>query len=690
MAGLGTILKCDPFDSVTTACLYGIIPLFGLITFVYLRKNKRYFVISPSFFLLTFFFLYMIITAVLKGDMFFLNGIGILSGLFLFLITYSDTKFDLKEVLKKLAEVTIIVSLIYAISGLFLFFCQHSGSSALHDLYLVINSYFNQNENERMIGIAGDPNALAIILTYGVICSHIYYLLGEKKIFKLLSLILIPLSHISIIFTASRTAIFSLGTFYILFLFFSCILIARNQIKPSLLITPFVVYIGLMLIFLLLSVLFLSNLSSHPLSMILDYVKERIIRPDTLKSASGRDIIYQNGFSILIQHPLRGYDTSNLYAEFGYPHFHNAFIQAFTDTGLPGGIAFLLFWVYSLYASFSNLVIHLKRKNDCVSELICFSVVFSALVAALFETYLFRNQFTPYTIPTFLAYASLINYEKRRLEYKKRWTKKIMGRIETLDYIERTGCSIGRYGDGELSLMAFFSLPFQKFSFDLRKELIEVSKSRDDSFLVCIPSFVGSTDEIANEDGKNFWERDLRWTTIIWKHFFGKSKVLGDTQITRPWMDFQNEESAALCFDKLKKIWDNQDIVIIEGEKTRLGLGNDLFENTKSISRILAPVQNAYIKIDEIYNAALTFPKDSLFLIALGPTATVLAYRLFKAGYRALDVGHMDVEYEWFKLRTPKRVPINNKAVWEAGGLSAFQEANIDNKYFEEVKKIIK
>jgi len=42
-------------------------------------------------------------------------------------------------------------------------------------------------------------------------------------------------------------------------------------------------------------------------------------------------------------------------------------------------------------------------------------------------------------------------------------------------------------------------------------------------------------------------------------------------------------------FKKLKKIWDGKDIIIIESEKSRLGVGNDLFDNTKSIKRILCP-----------------------------------------------------------------------------------------------------
>ena len=37
-----------------------------------------------------------------------------------------------------------------------------------------------------------------------------------------------------------------------------------------------------------------------------------------------------------------------------------------------------------------------------------------------------------------------------------------------------------------------------------------------------------------------------------------------------------------------------------------------------------------------------------MIIIALGPTATVLAYDLAMVGYWALDMGHIDLEYEWF------------------------------------------
>ena len=55
------------------------------------------------------------------------------------------------------------------------------------------------------------------------------------------------------------------------------------------------------------------------------------------------------------------------------------------------------------------------------------------------------------------------------------------------------------------------------------------------------------------------------------------------------------------------------------------------------------------IKImEKSLNFVELLPKDKLFILALGPMATVLAYDLARLGYRALDLGHIDIEYEWF------------------------------------------
>ena len=46
-------------------------------------------------------------------------------------------------------------------------------------------------------------------------------------------------------------------------------------------------------------------------------------------------------------------------------------------------------------------------------------------------------------------------------------------------------------------------------------------------------------------------------------------------------------------------------------------------------------------------------------MISLGPAASVLAYDLSKFGYQAIDIGHADIEYEFYlrKYNSIKRIP---------------------------------
>ena len=63
---------------------------------------------------------------------------------------------------------------------------------------------------------------------------------------------------------------------------------------------------------------------------------------------------------------------------------------------------------------------------------------------------------------------------------------------------------------------------------------------------------------------------------------------------------YKDKKGAGERFRILKQIWDGQDILIVEGKNARSGVGNDLFQNTRTIQRILAPDKNAYASYREL------------------------------------------------------------------------------------------
>ena len=133
-----------------------------------------------------------------------------------------------------------------------------------------------------------------------------------------------------------------------------------------------------------------------------------------------------------------------------------------------------------------------------------------------------------------------------------------------------------------------------------------------------------------------------------WKKYCKKKKIYCNTNMTRLFRDYEDKSNSIRWFKNFKQIWNDKDILLIEGSKSKLGINNDLFSNAKSVERIIAPSKNAFDKYDEILAVIKERCKGKLVLLSLGPTATVLAYDLCKKGIRALDIGHIQLEYNEF------------------------------------------
>lgn len=251
----------------------------------------------------------------------------------------------------------------------------------------------------------------------------------------------------------------------------------------------------------------------------------------------------------------------------------------------------------------------------------------------------------------------------------------------TINKIIDDKVSVSRYGDGELGLIFGQDIGFQKSSDLLRERLKNILVSDKENHIVCLPYFICNNNELTDE-AKSFWERYNKENCFNIYRNVDIKKTYYDTQITRPYMDFRNKELCGEKFERLKQIWDKRDIVIVEGQKSRLGVGNDLFKNSKSIKRILCPSKNAFEKYDDILSVIREQEKEKLILIALGPTATVLAYDLADQ-YQAIDIGHLDIEYEWYLKGANTKCKIENKYVNEVGGI--YVDNVIDNEYTNQI-----
>ena len=242
---------------------------------------------------------------------------------------------------------------------------------------------------------------------------------------------------------------------------------------------------------------------------------------------------------------------------------------------------------------------------------------------------------------------------------------------QTLCYIEKYKCSIARFGDGEFDhILNLKDEGFQRRTEALSKELALVLEKKNRNLLLCIPRCMNTIKD-CNEHAGTFWiewGRNGHHQQIIEmiRGKTGKFYRFGDAQITRPYIDWKTDKRAKQLFPRLKHLWENRDIIIVEGSQTRLGVGNDLFNGARSVKRILAPATDAFELRDSIKQTVLDNFKGELILMALGPTATILAADFADMDIQALDIGNIDIEYEWFLRGAKERIPIPGKFTNEA------------------------
>lgn len=266
---------------------------------------------------------------------------------------------------------------------------------------------------------------------------------------------------------------------------------------------------------------------------------------------------------------------------------------------------------------------------------------------------------------------------------------KIHSSEDTIRYIIRNKVSVSRFGDGEFDVMAGGYNGFQNVDSKLAKRLQEVILNPIDEHICCVPIC------FANRRG---YTTESRIFILGFLASSGKKAVLPfirydyeyyDTNFTRFYMSKVDHSNLDEYIPLLKGIWDKKDLLIVEGRYSRLGVNNDLFDNATSIQRILCPEKNAFDQYETILAETKQKAEGKLVLIALGMTATVLAYDLAKVGVQAIDIGHVDVEYMWYKMKATQKCPIPGRYVNEAGGYQEELDESLLAEYKQQIIKEI-
>jgi len=226
---------------------------------------------------------------------------------------------------------------------------------------------------------------------------------------------------------------------------------------------------------------------------------------------------------------------------------------------------------------------------------------------------------------------------------------------ETIDELLHTNKSMVRFGDGEIVMIKGGSLMLQKASPEIARGLAEILRYTEENLIVTIPG-VFETLSDHRKASRQFWRDHLFFCRKIYEKYCNPNRIYYNTFVSRCYYYLEDRGGVGVQFAKIRKIWENKDIVIVEGERTHNGVGNDLFDTARSIERIICPPSDAYRAVPAILDACTDYEKDRLFVLSVGVAAKFLVVELFRQGYRALDIGNMDMEYEWYVRRAPGKI----------------------------------
>jgi len=252
----------------------------------------------------------------------------------------------------------------------------------------------------------------------------------------------------------------------------------------------------------------------------------------------------------------------------------------------------------------------------------------------LFKHNLKHNILKPESINDML---DSVKYECGDLEIRR---PKILSFDNTIKSLKTH--SICRFGDGELQLIQGNDIPFQKSSAEISNKLKEVLSSNHSNIAIAIPRNLYCNLSNLLPLAKNFWRCHGNYFRMIVEQHIDFNQTYYSAEFTMAY------GSGKEFFENLRKFWKNKDIAVIWNKKSHETIKYNIFDCANSVEYLYAPSKNAFDEYDKIFLDAQKVTKDKIFIIMLGPTATILAYDLALIGYKAWDLGHIAKSYDYY------------------------------------------
>ena len=396
---LVTLLNPRPFSDITRGIIYGLIPLYGLISIIYNRKQLID--ETPLFFLAFIFNIFICFLIIIHRD-FMTYGFCVINNIFFcYASFYKKQNGEIQSNIEKIILLIILFSLFFSIVSLLIdpIFLNTNLLEKLHNNKI---KFFDDkiSHGDRLYGLGGHPNTTGAICFIGIICS-MYEILSNKKnkLIQICSFFNIPLCVLCIIMASSRTSMLAVTGFSFVFLVLFIMNWRKMEEKQHL---NFIFFcLVLIMLFAILAIYLLLN-TENPI----DVIKIKILRTNTIKGATGRVNIQEKVIELSKNHLLLGIPDSSIIKTIGYTA-HNAYIQVLASAGILGLFLYLAIWAYAIYC---NIRILLKRKTVKSETYLLASFLLSTIIAALLYSFYEATLYLDLSLPTyFITYCTYLS-----------------------------------------------------------------------------------------------------------------------------------------------------------------------------------------------------------------------------------------------------------------------------------------
>lgn len=255
----------------------------------------------------------------------------------------------------------------------------------------------------------------------------------------------------------------------------------------------------------------------------------------------------------------------------------------------------------------------------------------------------------------------LLKSIRKRIKYFFRYSKAykklpiIKDNTATIKELLNTEKSLIRFGDGEFILMEGESLAFQEYDKNLARKLIEIFINEDENLLIGTLWLYYFLPSNLHFNVYTYIYNFLNKYHIKMLKYYNYNKIYYSSFISIVFAQFKKYPFAQ-HYDLMRKIWDSKEITIITGDRVFNDIEYNIFENAKNINYIFTLTKNAYSNIESIRTKISKIDKNNILIFALGPCGKVLAYEMFKKGYRVLDLGHIIKDYDLYRKHLEKTI----------------------------------